>query len=73
MQSKSRLKDSKFKGVFINEHLTPFRNDLFYQARQLAKRRLIDSTWTFDFTIKLKTLTGRIIRMENQHDLDQCK
>jgi len=47
LQSKSNLKDSKFKGVFFNEYLTPFHNDLFYQARQLGKGRLIDSTWAF--------------------------
>ena len=73
MRSKSKLKDSKFKRVFINEHLTPLRNDLFYQARQLAKMKVIDSAWTFDGTIKIKNAAGRVIRIETQGDLDMCK
>ena len=56
-----------------HEHLTPLRNDLFYQAMQLAKMKVIDSAWTFDGTIKIKNSAGRVIRIETQGDLDMCK
>ncbi|WAR08450.1 DIAP2-like protein [Mya arenaria] len=73
MRSKSKLKDTNFKGVFINEHLTPLRSDIFYLAMQLVKKRAIDIALTFDGTIKIKISTGRVIRIENQGDLDKCK
>ncbi|WAR08449.1 DIAP2-like protein [Mya arenaria] len=61
MRSKSKLKDTNFKGVFINEHLTPLRSDIFYLAMQLVKKRAIDIALTFDGTIKIKISTGRVI------------
>ena len=42
------------KDVFINEHLTRQRAEVFFEARQLKKRDLIQGTWTYDGRICVK-------------------
>lgn len=73
LKNKSEMKNSPFKGSFLNENLSTVRDNLFYQARQLAKNRSIHSTWTFDGTILVKDKHSKIHRVETQLDLDQLK
>ncbi len=41
-------------GVYINEDLTPYRQRLYFDARNLRRRAAIHSTWTSEGTIMVK-------------------
>ena len=41
-------------GVYINEDLTPYRQRLYFDARNLRKRAAIHSVWTSEGTIMVK-------------------
>lgn len=41
-----RRKELIPEGIYLNEHLTPTRSELFYHARMLRKKDVILSTWT---------------------------
>ena len=52
--NKKQLKESGFKGVFINEDLTFIRDKIFYQAWKMLKNKFIHGTWTKDGIIMIK-------------------
>lgn len=60
MKQRSLLK-TKAQGVFINEDLTRKRSKLLYQCRKLVKDGKIDSAWSFDGRIAIKTKNDRVI------------
>ena len=43
-----------YRGIFINEHLTPKRSKLLYAARNLAKDGKIVAAWSYDGNILIK-------------------
>ncbi len=53
---KNRKKSPKANGnqIYINENLTAFRAKLFYDIRQLVKRKKVHSTWTQHGNVMLK-------------------
>lgn len=70
---KSKLKNTGYKGVFLNEDLTKSRSQLYYQSRVLAQRKLINSTWTSDGTIIIKSHANRYYRIESEKDFTSFK
>lgn len=68
--NKRKLRDSKFKGVFVNEDLTRVRSLLFQKARKLVKDKRVASAWTADGVIIIKDNLDHRHRVETQHDLD---
>lgn len=73
MKLKSRLGSAGYKGVFVNEDLTQTRSDLFYQARQLVKKKLVNDTWTSDGVIIIKDAQNKKHRIETKSDLFTLK
>lgn len=73
LSKKSLLKDKGYRGVFINEHLTATRDQLFYQARKMVKDKQVLCAWTKDGTILIKDSRAKIHRVECQCDLDKVK
>ncbi len=57
-QQRRNLYDASTKrsstGVYINEDLTPYRQRLYFDARNLRKRAAIHSVWTSEGTIMVK-------------------
>lgn len=68
--NKSKLKDSKFKGVFVNEDLTRTRSLLFQKARNLVKEKRVNGTWTIDGVIIIKDKQDRKFRIETAKELN---
>lgn len=79
LSSRSKLKGSpSMKGsVYINEHLTRQRSEVFYQCRKAKKAGKLLDTWSYDGRIMVKLLdtnSGREIKralstMEELNDL----
>ncbi|ESO88701.1 hypothetical protein LOTGIDRAFT_165489 [Lottia gigantea] len=69
---KSNLKgynrDRNFK-IFVNEALTKNRAGIFKRVRDLHKEKLIDSCWTYDGRICIKTLQNKIVTIQSESDL----
>lgn len=57
--------------IFINEALTRTRNQLFFKTRKLAAAKQIDSVWTYDGRIIIKTNNKKRISLTNEADFDQ--
>jgi regulator of replication initiation timing len=55
---------------YINEDLTASRRKLFAEARQFSKAKRIDSAWTSNGLIIIKTLTGRITAVHTRDELN---
>ena len=45
-KKRTLLKDNGYLGVLANENLTKFRSGMLYEARKLAKKELINNTWS---------------------------
>lgn len=45
-KKRTLLKDNGYLGVFANEDLTKFGSGMLYEARKLAKKELINNTWS---------------------------
>ena len=58
-------------GVFVNEDLTKFRSSLLYNARSLAKVKLLKGAWSSDGNILVKTLNDGVHRINELNDLIQ--
>lgn len=67
---RTALKDSGYRGVFVNEDLTRQRSTLLYEARKLFKSSLIKGAWSSDGTILVKDLSDRIHRVTSLSDLN---
>ena len=62
---------AKSRGIFINENLTPYRKYIMKKANELKKDRMIQSVWTLDSKIFVKTSPeGSPIRIYCEDDLD---
>ena len=72
LQCKSKLKNSsKYKGVYINEDLTRSRTEILRAARDLVRRRLIHSAWTYDGRIFIKvSIDGKRLLVSSLEDLN---
>ena len=60
---RSALKDTGYKGVFVNEHLTKTRNVLLYEARKLFKSDRLMGAWTSDGTVLVKDNSEKVYRI----------
>ncbi len=57
-------------GIYINEDITPYRQKLYFDARQLRKRGEIHSVWTHHGSIVLKICEQDIpTSIKNHRDL----
>ena len=62
---------AKSRGIFINENLTPYRKHIMKKANELKKDRMIQSVWTLDGKIFVKTSPeGSPISIYCEDDLD---
>jgi len=57
--------------VFINEHLTNYTSKIFGTARQLVKTRKLNSAWTWNCKVFIKSNDGRISCVGAPSDLDK--
>lgn len=58
--------------VFINEALTKRRSNILFEARKLARSRLVDSVWTYDGRIIVKMDENRVT-LTTEDDLEKLK
>ena len=58
-----------WEGVYINEELTPYRQELSYLARQYARAKLIKSAFTEDGNVFVIDNFGRKHRVVTKEDL----
>lgn len=69
-----KLKKLWSQHIYINEHLTPYNQNLFYHTRKLAKEEKYKFAWTKDCQIYLKkNETAKLITIKNMRDLDQIR
>ena len=67
----SSAANAKSKGIFINENLTPYRKNIMKKANQLKKDNLLQSAWTLDGKMYVKTSPeGAPIRIYCEDDLN---
>lgn len=66
---RTALKDTGYRGVFVNEDLTRQRSTLLYEARKLFKSSLIKGAWSSDGTVLVKDLSDRVHRVNSLSDL----
>ena len=58
-------------GIYISEHLTKYRGDLFYDARQIQKRGLVKHAWTSDGRVLVRDHGGKAFLIQSKSDLAQ--
>lgn len=58
--------------VFINEAMTKQRSNIMFEARKLARSRLVDSVWTYDSRIIVKMDENRVT-LTTEDDLEKLK
>ena len=68
-KSRSKLKDSEFRGVYINEDLTKMRGELLYEARKCVKAGKLKGAWSTDGRILVKNTADKIIRIMSLEQL----
>jgi hypothetical protein len=57
--AKNKLKDiNRYKNVYINEHLTQQRTELFWMCRNYVRDKKLIGTWTRDGRIAIKQAVG---------------
>ena len=57
--------------IFINENLTNYRRELFWEENKMKKDNMITSTWTMDGKIFVKTSpSGAPVRIHCDEDFD---
>ena len=79
MAKKSNLKKRKEEGkprIFISDHLTKSNSELFYQSRELRRKKMINNTWTYNCKVFIRTNGNtpeehRVIPITNIADLEQ--
>ena len=67
---RTTLKDSGYRGVFVNEDLTRQRSSLLYEARKLLKSAVVKGAWSADGTILVKDHSDRVHRINGLSDLE---
>ena len=67
---RTALKDTGYRGVFVNEDLTRQRSSLLYEARKLFKSSLVKGAWSSDGTILVRDQSDRIHRINSLSDLN---
>ncbi|MEW8548099.1 MAG: hypothetical protein AB2693_31740 [Candidatus Thiodiazotropha sp.] len=67
---RTALKDSGYRGVFVNEDLTRQRSALLYEARKLFKSSVVKGAWSSDGTILVRDRSDRVHRINALSDLD---
>lgn len=72
-KNRSKLKDSEFRGVFINEDLTKLRGEILYEARKCVKAGSLKGAWSADGRILIKNNADKITRvMSVEHLKNFC-
>ena len=67
-KNRSKLRQCQEK-IFINEDLTKTRSRLFWEARQFKKEKKILDCWTYDGTLVIKDLHGKIKTIQDIQQL----
>lgn len=57
--------------IFINESLTKRRIDLLVTTKRLLKEKHVDSVWTYDGRIMVKTFSGKKWNITRTTDVDK--
>ncbi len=72
LRKKTASSKEVIKNVYINDHLTRYRKQLFYSARQLFKRKLVAAALTQQGNVLIRGIVnGPPIQIFSQKDLDQ--
>lgn len=67
-KNRSKLRNNRDK-IFLNEDLTKARSSLFRDARQFKREKKIIDCWTFDGTLLIKDLHGKIKTVQDRQHL----
>ena len=67
----SKRKDLKGSKITLTEQLTSTRAALLRKANELAQAKKIQTAWSHDGRVLVRTLADRTIIIGNLHDLDQ--
>ena len=68
-KARTKLKDSGYAGVFINEDLTKYRSTILYRARKLVKERRILGAWSSNGTVLVRDNNDGVHRLMKEADL----
>ena len=56
------------KNIYINDHLTEYRRNLFYTARQLVKRKKVFAAWSQQGNILIRKTEGDQVIQVHSHE-----
>ena len=70
-RKRTSLKDTGYRGVFVNEDLTKVRSYLLYEARKLFKSKSVLSVWSSDGNIYVRDKHEVVHRIAVLSDLDR--
>ncbi len=62
------------KNIYINDHLTEYRRNLFYTARQLVKRKKVFAAWSQHGNILIRKTEGdQVIQLHSHEHLAELQ
>ena len=68
LEKKSSLKGGNNR-IYINEHLTKARSELYYEARKLVKTGKVKQTWTYDGRILVRNHDDKVQQIKSHIDI----
>ena len=72
-KDRTKLRDSRYAGVFVNEDLTKHTSSILYSARKLVKERRLLSAWSSNGTILIRDNDDNVHKISMESSLDQYK
>ena len=68
---KETYNDVLVKDIYLNEDLSPFRNNLLFECRKLCASKILHSSWSFESQLYIKTTEkGLPIQIKAHAELD---
>jgi hypothetical protein len=62
-----------YKKVYVNEALTRYRSEMFYDARKLASDKLVEGAWTHDGQVLVRDLKRVIHRIDKPEQITELR
>ena len=69
----TKRKELKEKGISITEHLTVNKSNLLRQANDCVLKKTLESAWSHDGRILIRTLQNRIQTISTMADLESFR
>ncbi|XP_052224264.1 uncharacterized protein LOC127839914 [Dreissena polymorpha] len=69
----SAKKTDPYKKVYVNEALTRYRSEIFYDARKLASDKLVEGAWTHDGQVLVRDFKRVIHRIDKPEQITELR